>query len=83
MQLDQILIRPGDAVVIIQYTDSAGRAGSKTFDLTSNTNAVKLVGDCKALMPPETADRPDAAEIQQEIGQLEERLVKLRNSIGQ
>ena len=41
-------------VIIIHYTDSAGRSGSTTFDLNSNTNAVKRVSDYQlhAWAPP-------------------------------
>ena len=83
MQLDQILIRPSDSVVILQYTDSAGRSGSATSDLRSNATASKLVDDSKKLLPAEDSNRPDAPAIEAEISQLEDRVAQLRASIGQ
>lgn len=83
MQLDQILVRPSDSIVIIQYTDSAGRSGTTTSDLGGNATASKLVEDSKAQVPAEDTNRPEKAAIEQEISQLEAQIAKLRKSIGQ
>ena len=82
MQIDQILIRPADSVLIIQYSDSAGRSDNIVVDSAGNSNISAVISDAQKRVPSE-ADRPDKSEIEQEIEELEYRLAQLKKSIGE
>ncbi len=81
MQIDQIIVRPSEKSVILQYSDSAGRRNNVVFESTGNASVSGLVSDCEARLPSE-AGRADKGEIQQEIEELEYRLKMLKQSIG-
>ena len=81
MQIDQILVRPSQKVVIIQYSDNAGRRGNVDYDSTGNATVDSLVSDAQQRVPAER-DRPDKAVIELEISELENRLKQLKQSIG-
>ena len=82
MQLKQIVVRPSEHKVIVQYTDNAGRLGNVVYDSTNESTVNTLITQAQARVPTEQ-NRPDRAEIEQEIEQLEDRLEQLRQSIGQ
>lgn len=81
MQIDQILIRPADKELIVQYSDNTGRANNFTITTEGNSSVAAVIADAKSRLPAET-DRPDKSEVEQEIGELEYRLKMLRQSIG-
>lgn len=82
MQLDQILIRPASNQLIIQFSDSAGRADNLTIGIENNSNVAAIVADARNRLPAE-ADNPAKEEIEQEIAELEYRLRMLKQSIGE
>ena len=82
MQIDQILVRPKDHSLIIQYSDNVGRSNNIVSDSTGNAHVAALMTEAQSKLPAE-ADRPDKTEIEQEIEELEYRLKQLKQSIGQ
>ena len=81
MQIDQILVRPQQNRVIIQFSDVAGRTNSKSKPYAGNATAERLVAESQQELPPE-AEHPAKSEIEQEIAELEYRLSQLKQSIG-
>ena len=82
MQIHQILVRPDDKKMIILYMDLVGRRNSIVSDTTNNAVVQQLITQCKAQLPAD-ANNPAKNEIQQEISELEYRLGKLKESIGE
>ncbi len=81
MRIDQLLIRPNDNVLIIQYSDSAGRQNNIVVESTGNSNIAALLADAQQRLPLEK-DNPVKSEVEQEIAELEYRLTQLKKSIG-
>jgi hypothetical protein len=81
MQIDQILVRPQQDKVIIQFSDVAGRTTSKSKPYTGHATAQQLVAESQREVPPEE-EHPAKGEIEQEIAALEYRLAQLKQSIG-
>jgi hypothetical protein len=81
MKLDQIIVRPEEETVLIQYSDDLGRSGRIVAEVGAIPSAAALVAAAQARVPLE-ADRPDRPEIEKEIDQLEAQLELLRKSIG-
>lgn len=82
MQLKQIIVRPSEHKVVVQYADNLGRIGNLSYDSTNETTVNTLIAQAQARMPTEE-NRPDRSEIEQEIQNLETRIAQLRESIGQ
>ncbi len=87
MQIEQIILRPSEDVILVQHRDCAGRAGTvvvKTAALDEKVAAglAVFLGDCQSRLPAEP-EKPPQAEVEQEIAELEYRLEHLRKSIGQ
>ncbi|HTD87788.1 MAG TPA: hypothetical protein VK850_14525 [Candidatus Binatia bacterium] len=82
MQLKQIIVRPSDNEVIVQFTDNVGRVGSLSYDPTNDATATAFIDQAKTRLPTEQ-NRPDRTDIEQEIEELEYRLAQLKESIGQ
>jgi hypothetical protein len=82
MDIHQILIRPRDNTVVILYQDIAGTRNTIVYDSSGNATVAALVSDAQSRLPTEQ-NRPDKAEIQQEIQGLEQRVALLKQSIGQ
>ena len=82
MQLKQIIVRPSDREVIVQYTDNVGRVGSLSYDSTNQATVNTLISEATTRLPTEQ-NRPDRSDIEQEIEELEYRLDQSRESIGQ
>jgi hypothetical protein len=85
MQIDQIIVRPETKLVLVQHTDSAGRAGVTVVPVEAlkpvQADALAvLLAFCIGKMPAEP-DQPVPSEVQQEIAELEYRLEHLRNSL--
>lgn len=81
MQVDQIIIRPSSSALIVQYSDSAGRADNFTLDSRGNANVAAILADATARLPA-ASENPAKAEIQKEIADLETRVARLKQSIG-
>ena len=82
MQLKQIIVRPSEKKVIVQYTDNVGRIGNLSYDSTHEATVNTLVSEATGRLPTEQ-NRPDRSDIEQEIEELEYRLEQLKQSIGQ
>lgn len=82
MQLKQIIVRPSEHEVIVQYTDNVGRIGNVSYDSTNENTVNTLITQAQARLPTEQ-NRPDRSDIEQEIEELEYRLEQLHQSIGQ
>lgn len=82
MQLDQIIIRPTRNELLLQYSDEFKRPINVTLDATGNAAVAAIVADARQRTPlPQ--DRPDKAQIQKQIVQLEGRVRTLKQSIGE
>lgn len=81
MEIHQILIRPTEHTVIMLYTDGLGHRFTKVFDSTGDATVAALISQYEQQLPPDDAN-PAKTEIQQEIAALEDRLTKLKESIG-
>ena len=86
MQIEQIILRPSEDVILVQHRDCAGRAGTvvvKTGALDEKVAAglAAFLGDCQGRLPAEP-EKPPQTEVEQEIAELEYRLEHLRKSIG-
>ena len=82
MNVDRLTITPATNKLTIQYLDEAKRPNSVTVDVKDNATVAALVAEAQQQIPA-PADRPDKAEIQKEISQLEARIVRLKQSIGE
>ena len=82
MQLKQIIVRPSESEVIVQYTDNLGKIGSVSYSSTNQATVTAFVNDARTHLPTEQ-NRPDRSDIEQEIDELEYRLEQLKQSIGQ
>ena len=82
MQLKQIIVRPSESEVIVQYTDNLGRIGSVSYGSANHATVTAFVNDAMTRLPTEQ-NRPDRSDIEQEIDELEYRLQQLKQSIGQ
>src|SRR5437867_8423453 len=86
MQIDQIILRPDASLILLQHTDSAGRTGTvlieaPSLDAPQTAALVALIDLCQKRLPPEP-DKPPLSEVEQEIVELEYRLVLLRKSLS-
>jgi len=81
MQIDQILIRPGNQSVIVRVTDAVGRRDNLVFDGASNSDVQAVISTYQQQLPSEE-EHPAKSEIEQEIAELEYRLTQLKQSIG-
>jgi hypothetical protein len=81
MQIDQILVRPAENAVVIQFSDNVGRTTTIVHPSPDSGTVESLIADCRAQLPAET-DHPAKSEIEQEIAELEYRLEQLKRSIG-
>ena len=86
MQIEQIILRPSEDVILVQHRDCAGRAGTvvlKTAVLDEKVAAglAAFLGDCQGRLPAEP-EKPPQTEVEQEIAELEYRLEHLRKSLG-
>jgi hypothetical protein len=82
MQIHQILIRPREQTVIVLFEDIVGRKESLSFNSTGDSRVAAVVAECQQKLPPDS-EHPAKKEIQAEISELENRVQKLRTSIGQ
>ena len=87
MQLDQIILRPQADLILLQHTDSAGRSGATniapaSLDEKQVAALAIFLTACRDRLPPEP-DKPPRSEIEQEIAELEYRLERLRQAIGE
>jgi hypothetical protein len=82
MQIHQILIRPRDHTVIVLFDDIVGRKESMTFDSAGNPRVDALIAECQQKLPPDS-EHPAKKAIEAEISELENRVQKLKQSIGQ
>jgi hypothetical protein len=81
MQIEQIIIRPAREQLIVQYSDRAGRTSNLTVSTANNASVAAVLADAANRLPTD-AENPAKAEIQQEIGNLEDRIRLLKQSIG-
>ena len=82
MHLEQIIIKPDQNKLIIQYSDDLKRPSNLMVDTQGNATVAALVADARGRIPkPE--NHPDKPQIEKQIVQLENRLKQLKQSIGQ
>ena len=82
MQLDQLIIKPAQNQLGIQYSDDLKRPGNLVVDTKNNATVAALVAEATQRLPT-PQNRPDKPLIEKEIANLEARVLKLRKSIGQ
>ena len=83
MQLEQIVIKPSQNKWFVHYSDEASkRLGTVALDATGNATLAAIIADARQRIPVEQ-DRPDKPQIEKEITALQDRLTKLKQSIGQ
>ena len=86
MQIEQIIVRPSEDLVLVQHRDNAGRAGTVAvavgkLDEKPAEGLKALLADCEGRLPAEP-ETPPQTEVEQEIAELEYRLEHLRKSLG-
>ena len=86
MQIEQIILRPDEDLVLVQHRDNTGRAGTVVMvgaKLEPEAGAALdvLLEGCQDLLPPEP-EKPAQTEVEQEIAELEYRLEYLRKAVG-
>ena len=86
MQIEQIIVRPSEDLVLVQHRDNAGRAGTVAvavgkLDEKPAEGLKAFLADCEGRLPAEP-ETPPQTEVEQEIAELEYRLDHLRKSIG-
>jgi hypothetical protein len=82
MQLDQIIIRPAQKRLVIQYSDDLKQPINVSSDSTGDANVAALVQYAEQHMPT-AATRPDKPQIEIQIADLQKRIDRLKKSIGQ
>ena len=81
MQVHQIVIRPQGNLLILLYIDQIGRRETLVFDSSEISGVSQVIAECQNRLPTD-ANHPAKAQIQQEITELEQRVVQLKQSIG-
>ena len=86
MQIEQIIVRPSEDLVLVQHRDNAGRAGTVSvavgkLDDQPAEGLKAFLADCEGRLPAEP-EGPEQTEVEQEIAELEYRLEHLRKSLG-
>ena len=81
MQIDQIIIRPAQELLIVQYSDATGRSNNFTLNTANDANVAAIVSDAQGRLPSDSAN-PAKPEIQKEIADLENRIQVLKQAIG-
>lgn len=82
MQVHQIVIRSPDDTVTVIYADSLGSRYKMVLDAATLPSVAALVSECQARLPADS-ENPAKGAIQQEITELENRITKLKETIGQ
>ena len=86
MQIEQIIVRPSEDLVLVQHRDNAGRAGTVAvaigkLDGKPAEGLRAFLEDCEGRLPAEP-EGPEQTEVEQEIAELEYRLAHLRGFVA-